>query len=35
MILHIKHRDINIRIQLGTSISDSIRERYLSHRDQF
>ena len=35
MILDTKHRDINIRVQLGTSVSDSIRESYLSHPDQF
>ena len=30
-----KHRDINIRVQLGTSVSDSIRKIYLSYSVQF
>ena len=35
MISDTKHRDMNIRIELGTSVSDSIRKIYLSYPVQF
>ena len=35
MTLDTKHRHINIHIQLGTSVSDSIRKIYLSYPVQF
>ena len=35
MISDTKHRDVNIRVQLGTSVSDSIRKIYLSYPVRF
>ena len=35
MISNTKHRDINIRVQLSTSVSDSNRKIYLSYPVQF
>ena len=35
MIPDTKHRDINIRVQLGMSVSDSVQESILSCPDHF